>query len=111
MIAAYLELVLAGLSGRGRVEKINGENLNRQHHISIDLQNSSIKALFIYLPSESTRYLVRPSFVAKPSTLIHSSAGRVPHPHTDMTTLTVYEGANPYHIDGLESKLVCIRSD
>ena len=35
MIVANLELVLAGLSGRGRVEKINGENLNRQHHVSI----------------------------------------------------------------------------
>jgi hypothetical protein len=35
MIAAYLELVFAGLSGRGRVEKIYGENLNRQHHVSI----------------------------------------------------------------------------
>jgi hypothetical protein len=35
MVAAYLELVLAGLSGRGWVEKIHGENLNRQHHVSI----------------------------------------------------------------------------
>lgn len=92
MIAAYLELVLAGLSGRGRVEKINGENLNRQHHISIDLQNPSIKPLSIYLPPESTRDFARPSFVAKPSTLMHSSAGRVPHPLTDMTTSTVTKG-------------------
>jgi hypothetical protein len=35
MIVAYLELVLAGLSGRSWVEEIYCENLNRQHHISI----------------------------------------------------------------------------
>lgn len=31
----YLELVLASLSGWGRVEEIDGENLFRQHHVSI----------------------------------------------------------------------------
>lgn len=35
MIEAYLELVLAGLSSRRWVEKIDGENLDRQHHVSI----------------------------------------------------------------------------
>jgi hypothetical protein len=35
MLVAYLELVLARLSGRSWVEKIYGENLNRQHRVSI----------------------------------------------------------------------------
>jgi hypothetical protein len=35
MLVAYLELVLACLSGWSWVEKIYGENLNRQHHVSI----------------------------------------------------------------------------
>ena len=35
MLYAYLELVLAGLSGWGRVEEIDCENLFRQHHVSI----------------------------------------------------------------------------
>jgi hypothetical protein len=32
---AYLKLVLAGLSGWGRVQEIDCENLFRQHHVSI----------------------------------------------------------------------------
>ena len=35
MLDAYLELVLAGLSGWGRVEEIDCENLFRQHHVRI----------------------------------------------------------------------------
>lgn len=31
---SYLKLVLAGLSGRSWVEEIDGENLNRQNHVS-----------------------------------------------------------------------------
>jgi hypothetical protein len=35
MMGAYLELVLASLSGCGRVEEINCENLNRQNYVSV----------------------------------------------------------------------------
>lgn len=35
IMVAYLELVLASLSGCGRVEEINCENLNRQNHVSV----------------------------------------------------------------------------
>ena len=34
-IEAYLELVLASLSGWGWVEEINCKNLSRQHHVSV----------------------------------------------------------------------------
>jgi hypothetical protein len=35
VIGAYLELVLASLSGWSWVEEIDGENLSRQHHVSL----------------------------------------------------------------------------
>jgi len=35
VIGAYLELVLASLSGWGWVEEVNGENLSRQHPVSL----------------------------------------------------------------------------
>jgi hypothetical protein len=35
VIGAYLELVLASLSGWGWVEEIDGKNLFRQHHVSL----------------------------------------------------------------------------
>jgi len=38
-----LKLVLAGLSGRSWVEKIDGENLFRQHHVSKCIFESILK--------------------------------------------------------------------
>lgn len=46
-MVSYLELVLASLSGWGWVEEIDGENLFRQHHVSICISESIIEA---YMP-------------------------------------------------------------
>lgn len=110
MIAAYLELVLAGLSGRGRVEKINGENLNRQHHISMtSIIHQSSHCPYIFHLNQldiSTGHLSLTAFDL--DTFERRSCAISPHRHDDLDN---YEGVNPYHIDGLKSRLVCIRSD
>jgi hypothetical protein len=64
MLDAYLELVLAGLSGWGRVEEIDCENLFRQHHVSI------------WSPKSINQAIVRPHSISMPPTTLQSEIHR-----------------------------------
>ena len=53
MVGAYLELVLASLSRCGRVEKINCENLDEEHHVSAQ-RSTFINQANIYIQAISS---------------------------------------------------------